>query len=246
MKRKLSLLLSVFIFVLSFSSCDSEDKAVNVKSTPVVAVEAYSDTKFAADLYCNANGYELVECATSADAIVFVENGKYDYVVLDEFTTINVKDYDLKLVETCDYSIKYCLGISENNEALQSEVNKSIVELKSDGTLDTVVKNYFGGKVNQTPLTDGKVLRILCYPNMDNRIYFDESGIACGLDVDIMTAICNYAGYTPIFISAEYNDLFDMLRNGEGDIILMVDEAITENTSGCIFSDTYFEKKFMF
>lgn len=244
MKRKISLLLSLLLLVCSLTACDSDDEAVNVEATPTVAVEGYYDTKLAAEAYCQAKGYDMVECSTSEDAVVFVENGKYDYVVLDEFTTIVPEDYGLHFVEVCEYSIEYCLGISPEKQALLSEINESITSLKSDGTIDSVVNNSFNGVENDFSVTGGNELRILCYPFIDGRIYYDDTGNVCGADVDVMRAICEDLGYTPVFVPAEYNELFQMLQDGEGDLILMVDASSDDYLNECLFSEVYLEKNF--
>lgn len=244
MKRKISILLSLVLLVASFTSCDSEDEAVSVETTPTVAVEGYYDTKLAAEAYCQAKGYEMVECSASEDAVVFVENGKYDYVVLDEFTTIVPEDYSLQFVESCDYSIQYCLGVALEKSALLSEINESIIALKSDGTIDSIVDNSFNGVENEFSQTCANELRILCYPFIDNRVYYDDMGNLCGADVDIMRAICEDLGYTPVFVPAEYNELFYMLEEGEGDLILMVDVSSEERIDECLFSEVYLEKNF--
>lgn len=244
MKRKISLLSAILLLVLSCTSCDSEDEAVSVETTPVVAVEGYYDTKLAAEAYCAEKGYELVECSSSEDAVVFVENGKYDYVLLDEFTTIVPEDYGLKFVESCEYSIRYCMVSSADKQPLINELNESILALNSDGTIDSIVDNCINGVGNSFSMTGGNEIRILCYPFIENRVYYDDVGNICGTDVDIMRAICEDAGYTPVFVPAEYDALFGMLDEGEGDLILMVDESSNDKLEQYVFSEVYFEKNF--
>ncbi len=244
MKRKISLLLAILLLVLSCTSCDSEDEAVSVETTPVVAVEGYYDTKLAAEAYCAEKGYDLVECSASEDAVVFVENGKYDYVLLDEFTTIIPEDYGLQFVEACEYSIQYCMVSFSDNQPLINELNESILALNSTGKIDSIVDNCINGVGNSFSMTGGNEIRILCYPFMEDRVYYDDVGNVCGIDADIMRAICEDLGYTPVFVPAEYNELFDMLDDGEGDLILMVDKSSNDRLNQYSFSEVYLEKNF--
>ncbi len=244
MKRKIFSLLLVFAMITACSSCDSGDKPINVETTPVVAVESDVGCMLAAEEYCKAKGYEMIECGSSEDAVVFVENGKYDYVILDEFTSIIPEDYGLRLVEECEYSAEYCMCFYGDNYELQDGINGTIIDLRSNGTIDSIVNNYLSGVEFGLSAGDGKPLRILCFPYVDNRVYFDEEGNLRGIDIDIMTAICGELGYTPIFISAEYDEMFSMLADGYGDLILMSDKSALYDSELYTLSEVYLEKNF--
>ena len=244
MKSKIISLLLVVAMITACSSCDSADKSLNVETTPVVAVESDAGCMLAADEYCKAKGYEMIECGSSEDAVVFVENGKYDYVILDEFTSIIPEDYGLRLVEECEYSAEYCMCFYGDNPELQDGINGTIIDLRSNGTIDSVISNYFSGIENKFSVGEGKALRILCFPYVDNRVCFDEEGNICGVDVDIMTAICNELGYTPIFISAEYDEMFSMLAEGYGDLILRSDNSSSYDSELYTLSEVYLEKNY--
>lgn len=244
MKSKMISLLLAFSLLLACGACDSSDKPISVNTTPVVAVEAESDCMPAAEEFCKAKGYDMIECGSSEDAVIFVENGKYDYVVLDEFTSIIPEDYNLRLVETCSYSVEYCMCFYGDNVELQDGINGTIIDLKSDGTIDSIVENYFNGTGNDISASSGTPVRIICFPYVDDRVYFDEDGSICGVDVDIMTAICRERGYSPIFISAEYNEMFSMLEEGYGDLILMADASASYDSSLYTLSEVYLEKNY--
>ena len=244
MKRKVAFLLMALCMLISCASCDSEDQAISTATTPVIAVASEKGCILAAEEYGKLKGYEIMECGSSEDAVVFVENGKYDYVVLDEFTSIVPEDYNLRLVEECEYSVRYCLGFYGYNQVLQDGINGTIIDLNSDGTIDRIVQNHYAGIDNNITIGGGDTLRIICSPYYDDRVYFDDDGYICGIDVDIMTAICGQLGYTPIFISAEYDEMFTMLEEGYGDVVLMIDESSWYDSDKLILSEVYLERSF--
>lgn len=244
MKRKIAILLSCVCLLVSCASCDSTDEAVSVETTPVVAVASDTGCMLAAEEYCKSKGYEMMECGSAEDAVVFVENGKYDYVVLDEFTTIVPEDYNLRLVEECEYSARYSLCFYGYDQVLQDGINGTIIDLNSDGTIDEIISNHYEGIDNDVAISGGDMLRVVCSPYYDDRVCFDEDGNICGIDVDIMTAICSQLGYTPVFISAEYDEVFTMLEEGYGDVALMIDEASWYDSDKFILSEVYLEKNY--
>lgn len=244
MKKRLFGILSVLLALLVCGACDSDDKAVTIETTPTVAVEATSDASLAAADYCTEKGYKIIECGSEEDAAVLVENGKYDFAVIDEFTDIVPEDVGLEFVETCKYTVKYRLGFSNDNTELLDQFNEAIISLKRDGTIKTLIDNNKNGIPNDIPESSGNELRILCYGYIDDRVYFDEKGTVQGIDADIIRCLCYETGYTPVFISAEYDELFSMLDNGEGDVLLMIDDYIGEDVPEWQLSEVYLEKTF--
>lgn len=90
-------------------------------------------------------GEENVQSFTkNMDAIVALNSGKVDAVVLDEqaadkFASANDK---LRVLEKDLAKDEYAIALDKKNDKLLEEVNKAIDELEKDGTLDKIFEKY--------------------------------------------------------------------------------------------------------
>ena len=87
-------------------------------------------------------------------------------------------------------------------------------------------------------------LTMLCDPSFANRVYTDKNGDVVGLDVDIAREICNTLGYDLEIVTADFDELFIKLDNGEGDFIISACEVNEEREEYYLLSDTYFTLNF--
>lgn len=80
----------------------------------------------------------------STDAITELKNGKADAVVIDSFPAkVFVKQNPgLKIAGKPLTSESYCIAVKKGNTALLSKINASIDKMKSDGTLENILKKY--------------------------------------------------------------------------------------------------------
>ncbi len=81
---------------------------------------------------------------TGADAVQALATKKIDCVIIDNepakaFVAANE---GLKILDTSYAEEDYAICISKDNEELLSQINGALGELKSDGTIDTIVKKY--------------------------------------------------------------------------------------------------------
>ena len=88
MGKKIISLLMALCLLFSFSACDSSETGVSVNEPAKVAV-GLDDGRavIAAGEYAVNNGYELLKFETQQAAIIAVENGKADFVILNSDKT---------------------------------------------------------------------------------------------------------------------------------------------------------------
>lgn len=214
-KRFLTIVFLV-VLVFNLSSCDSEEQIVQAERTPIVCVEADSNSILPAREYCKAKGYELVECGSETDCAVMVDGGKYDYFITDNFVKPEIiENNNLTVYEKCDYIVDYRMIFSKNKFKLCNKINASIEELNNNGTLEKIKTEGY-----QSELSAGEKLYILCDPAFEKQLYLDDDGEIKGVNADIVKAICDNAGFTPILVSGEQDELFLQLGEGEGDAVL--------------------------
>ncbi|MDY3005903.1 amino acid ABC transporter substrate-binding protein [Anaerococcus sp. AGMB00486] len=84
----------------------------------------------------------------NSDAVVALNSGKIDAVVLDEQTVKKFAEANegLEVLEKSLADDEYAIALDKKNDKLLEEVNKAIKELKEDGTIDKIVNKYIESK----------------------------------------------------------------------------------------------------
>lgn len=239
--RKIISCLLCFAFLFSLASCN--DVSESFQKEKLIAVKYASANEKASDSYIS-QGYTKVTYNSSSDVVLAVENRKADYGILDDFELASFlyADRGIKEKAVCEYSIDYCAYFALENEALQKEFNKAITDLKSDGTLDEIKNCHLKGKsfLNSAEDNENGTLTMLCDPSFENRVYTQVDGKISGLDSDTAKAICNYLGYDLEIVTADFDELFIKLQDGEGDFIMSACEVNEEREEYYLLSDVYF------
>lgn len=85
------------------------------------------------------------------DAIVALNNGKVDGVVLDDQTAQKFAEAnkDLTVLGKDLAKDEYAIALDKKNDKLLEAVNKAIDELEKDGTLDKIFKKYMDNQKNE-------------------------------------------------------------------------------------------------
>ncbi|UYV38816.1 transporter substrate-binding domain-containing protein [Rhodobacteraceae bacterium D3-12] len=98
--------------------------------------------------YVAESGATLVEFATPEETIAAVRNGEADAVFAD-------KDYLVPIVEESGGDLKFVaadvqlgggvgMGLRESDAELRKKFDTAIAEMKADGTLNAMIKKWFG------------------------------------------------------------------------------------------------------
>ncbi len=240
MKRIISCVLCL-AFLFSLASCD--DFSEDIQPEKIIAVKYASGNELASEEY-EAQGFTKVTYNSSSDVVLAVENGKADYGILDDFELNSYLSAgrNIKNKELCEYSISYCAYFNLENETLKDSFDKAIGDLKNDGTLERIKTAHLKGEVFSNSVTDSEngTLVMLCDPSFENRVYTDDSGNVAGLDVTVAREICNNLGYDLEIVTADFDELFSKLQEGEGDFVITACEVTEEREEYYLASDTYF------
>ncbi len=250
MLKRVIAFVCILVLVACFSSCDSAETGV-VVTTPIKVAVGISDSPqfYAAHDYTTENGYELIEYETMESAIVSVENGKADFVVISSADATNklLESTSLEWVENTSYKIDYCAYFNKSNESLKKTFDDAINELKKVGVFDAINNAYAKGENYQVKPTNYKngTLRILCSPVFDKLLCFDEKGNLAGKEISVINEICAQLSMKPeIIIVTEFDELLYKLDMGEGDVVLSAMEFTEERKEMYLCSDTYMQTTF--
>jgi len=119
---------------------------VDLKGGVIAAQTATIQAGFVAE-----SGATLVEFATPDETIQAVRNGEADAVLADgDFLVPIVNESNGELAVVGEESIGggIGMGIRESDSELKAKMNKAIGSMKSDGTLNTMIKKWFGDDAN--------------------------------------------------------------------------------------------------
>lgn len=249
MRKKFIILFLAVVMAFSFSSCDSSESGVVIKQPVIVAVEENSSEYLAAYDYATSKGYELVEYATRQAAIIAVENGKADYVIInsDEATDTFLENVALQWVENTEYKIEYCAVIGKDNDALKADINNAINNLKANGTMQRINDAYRQGKdyKSEKALLYKDKITVLCSPNFENLLYTEADGTLAGKELDFICEICNQLSLeAQISVVKDFDEMFSALEQGAGDIIISAVQYTPERESEHLLSYAYNETTF--
>lgn len=242
MKRKILCFSLVGIYLFCFGSCGVKDDGV-LNKTPCVAVLTDSNEYVAGKEFCESVNSALIQYANTSDAVTAVQNGKAEYVILNEYEAQSFIDAgcELAFFEKCDFKLEYRAIFNIGNEELMNEFNGAIRSLSEDDTLDEIKNAHIKGEFYETPASSGVKgeLTMICDPIFENRVFYDGNSNVVGTDVDIAKTICAKLGYRLVIEVADFDLMFKYLESGDADFIMSSAEYTDQRAENFIFSDVY-------
>jgi len=213
--------------VISVSACSN-----NIPANTVNGVDDLNGKSIGTQL--GTTGYILagdIENATvegynkGADAIQALKQAKVDAVIIDMETAkaFVSKNSDLKILDEPfdneEYSIAYRIGDDE----LGQKLNDALTELKSDGTLDSIVSHWIGDNADHAPYTpDSSVERtgtLTMATNAEFPPYESKEGNEIvGIDVDMMRAVCDKLGMELVIEDMQFDSIITAVTSGKADV----------------------------
>ena len=101
--------------------------------------------------YVAESGATLVEFATAEETVAAVQNGEVDAVLADgDYLIPMIAESNGDFVAVGEVSIGggIGMGIRESDGALKAKMNAAIDSMKADGSLNTLIKKWFGKDAN--------------------------------------------------------------------------------------------------
>ena len=183
-----------------------------------------------------------------ADAVQALKQGKIDCVVIDQqpaeaFVSANE---GLKILDQTFEPEEYAICIAKDNTELKDKINGALAELKSDGTIDSIISNYIGDDTKgQSPYeSPADVQRtngtLVVATNATFEPYeYMQDGQVVGIDIDIAQAICDKLGMDLQVDNIEFDAIISAVQSGKADVG-MAGMTVTEDRLQSIdFTDTY-------
>ena len=126
---------------------DSDIKsAADMKDKRIAVVQGYTGESCVKDLAEKNGGYNYEAFKKGTEAILELENGRCDVVVIDSITAQNFigDKQDLKIVEdsTAFESEQYGIAVKKGNTELLEKINASLEKMLADGTIDNLAVKF--------------------------------------------------------------------------------------------------------
>lgn len=182
-----------------------------------------------------------------ADAIQALKQGKIDAVLIDsEPAKVFVKENsDLEILDESFAEEDYAIALKLDNTSLQADINKALADLKADGTLDKIIKNYIGNEAGNTPYkspegVDRSKGTLVMATNAEFPPYESKDGEKIvGIDVDIMTAVCDKLGYELRIDDMAFDSIIPAISSGKADVGAAGLTVTEDRKKNVLFSDPY-------
>ena len=179
------------------------------------------------DIYASdIEGAIIERYKNGADAVQALKQGKVDAVIIDnEPAKVFVsKNEDLKILEEEFAVEEYAIAIKKGNTELTEAINGALAELKADGTLDSIAKNWIGEEAGNYPYTTPEGTE---YPNgtlvMATNAQFPpyeslNGTEVVGFDADMMKAVCDKLGYELVIENMDFDSIIAAVDSGKADV----------------------------
>ncbi len=266
MKKLLSALLAAAMLctsAIAFSGCGEDSSSSSSSSSDSVSAKITTADDLigksigvqlgtTGDIYATdeyeKQGSKIERYNKGADAIVALTSGKIDAVIIDnEPAKAFVEANDgLKILDEPFAKEDYAICVAKDNEKLLNDINKTLAELKQDGTLDSIMKNYIGDDTKgkspyKTP--DGTE-----YPNGELHMatnaffepyeYYDGDQIV-GIDAMTAQAICDKLGYKLVIDDMDFDAIVTAVQTGKADFGMAGMTVTDERLQTINFTDSY-------
>lgn len=258
---KIMALIMAVCMLFAFTACGKKEAAqpgtTNTGAGKVASADDLPGKKIGVqlgttgDIYASdyeKEGSTIERYSKGADAVVALKAGKIDCVIIDAepakaFVAANK---GLKILDEPFEKEDYAICVSKNKPELTASINEALAKLKSDGTLENIIKNYIGDETKGTlpykspENVDRSKGKLVMATNAAFEPYeFVKDGKIVGIDVDMAQAVCDILGMELSIEDMKFDSIITAVQSGKADIGV-AGMTITEDRKKNIdFTDPY-------
>ncbi len=250
MKKLFAIALMLVMLVGCFAGCGEQGKVITSdKDLPGATIGVQLGTTgdiFASDF--EEEGSTIERFNKGADAVVALTQGKLDCVIIDNepakaFVAANE---GLKILDEAFAVEEYAICVAKDNADLTTAINGALKDLKADGTIDSIIKNYIGddtkGKspyVSPADVDTSKgELHMATNAFFEPYEFYDGEKVV-GIDAMIAQAICDKLGYKLVIDDMDFDSIITAVQQGKADFGMAGMTVTDERLKEIDFTDTY-------
>lgn len=261
MKKVLMFLTAMSVVASMLAGCGTEkadngDKKAETKT--IASADDLAGAKIGVqlgttgDIYVTdeyeSQGSTIERYSKGADAIVALNSGKIDAVVIDSepAKAFVAKNSGLKILDEPFAKEEYAIAVSKENTELKEKINDALKQLKEDGTLDSIIANYIGDDTKgKSPYkspenTDRSNGKLIMATNAAFEPYeFVENDKIVGIDVDMAQAVCDILGMELEIEDIEFDSIITEVQTGKAQIGVAGMTVTEDRLKNIDFTDPY-------
>ena len=199
---------------------------------------------------------EFVHYNNLSTALMDLESGKVMNIVVEESTAKYIAARNDKVaVFTDEITSYFSMMTMDANKEVYDILNNAIVDMKADGTLDSLVANELTAyiesdpEVKELPKFDGaKTIKIGVTGDLPPMDYVAANGKAAGFNIALLTEIANRAQVNIELVQIENGARAMALSSGKVDAVFWTRNAVcatcgaegAEKIDGTLVTESYF------
>ncbi len=260
MKKKIRIFLMALMcmaFLTMYVKADAQAKSKTIKTVDdlkgaKIGVQlGTTGDIYSSDYEGDKEGTTVERYNKMADAVQALKQNKIDCVIIDEQPALTVaKDNsDLKILEEEFVSEEYAICIAKGNDELTDKINSALEELKSDGTIKSIISNYIGEEKGKHPYKtpegtkySGKKLVAATNATFPPYEYYENEKVT-GIDIDIITAIGDRLGMKVEIADMEFDAIINSVSSGKADVGIAGLTVTKDRLKSINFSNSYAKSK---
>lgn len=250
MKKIIALVLALAM-LLCFAGCGAEEAKVVASADDLPGATIGVQLGTTGDIFASdyeEEGSTIERYNKGGDAIVALTQGKIDCVIIDNepakaFVAANE---GLKILDDPFAVEDYAICVSKENKQLTADINKALGELKTEGVIDQIIKNYIGDETKGTCpyVSPADVDNSKGELHMATNAFFEpyefyEGEAIVGIDAMIAQAICDKLGYKLVIDDMDFDAIITAVQQGKSDFGMAGMTVTDERLKEIDFTDTY-------
>ena len=237
-KKTIIILLALLILFLC-TGCSGIRTPEAAEGSRIGVLKGSSSERYAA-LHGTVKTYESVDELTAA-----LKAGSVDCILTDlnQMKAVRRGHPGIRRVKQPLAESYFRLAAALENPDLMDRVNAALAALKADGTLDAIIQGHYRDpdyvyEVQLPEDSDRTISAIVCrdFPPYS---YTDASGNPCGIDADVIRAVCAWLGVGCELTAADGSELIAAVKNGTYQLAAGGITASSEQADLCAMSDPY-------
>lgn len=237
------------ISVLAFAGCSKKNQVSIQSEKDLIGKTVGCQAGTTGETYLNEDveDVKIKSFKTGIDAAMDLMNGGLDAVVLDEIPAkeiVSKNSSKLAIVNAKFSSEEYAIAVRKGDSALLDSINKTIRNMKADGTYDKLLASFIpaDGQIlipDEIITAGSKILKMgtnAAFPPFE----YIESSEPIGFDITLGQMIARDYQAKLQVVNMEFDSLIAALQSGAIDFIASGMTATEERRKNVDFSDSYF------
>ncbi|MDD6552520.1 MAG: ABC transporter substrate-binding protein/permease [Prevotellaceae bacterium] len=181
----------------------------------------------------------------TADAIQALEQGKINCVVEDELPAraFQQRNGNLHILPQAFSSDDYAFCVARQRKDLCEDINKALRQLLNSGILDSIADRQTRQHIavayepRQTAHPNGTLI-VATNATFPPYEYY-ENGRVCGIDIDIMQAVCDVLGMTMQVEDMNFDAVITSVQTGKADVGAAALTVSPDRSKNVLFTAPY-------